>query len=139
MDIIAKARELGKLMQQDARYTNLMEATEKTENDTELQDNINKFNDVRTQISLESAKPERDAEKLEELNIEFRKVYTEIVASQTMQAYNSAKAGMEEMLSQINAVVMGAANGQNPDEIDENAAGCGGDCSGCGGGCGCGQ
>lgn len=132
MDIIAKARELGHAIQADERYKRLQAAAKTTESDEVLQANIEKFNDIRTEISYETGKPERDAEKIAELDKSFRAVYTEIVGSESMREYNEAKEGTGELLSMINTIISGSMGGANPDEIDETA-GCEGDCGSCGG------
>ena len=60
MDIITKARELGKLLQQEESYIRLQEVQTKADADTELQSLIGEFNLKRMSINNEASKKERD-------------------------------------------------------------------------------
>ena len=56
MDVIAKARELGAALQQDERYTKLMEAQKANEADTALNELIAKIQLVQMSFQHEAAK-----------------------------------------------------------------------------------
>ena len=119
MDIIAQARELAKEIQKDERYLALQLAQQQNDEDKELGAAIGKFNLVRMN-----------------LNAEMRTLYAEIMKSPHMLAFSAAKDEVDKLANQINTILMMAINGEDPDEIDVSAAGCGGNCSSCSG---CGQ
>ena len=61
MDVIAKARELGAALQQDERYTKLMEAQKANEADTALNELIAKIQLVQMSFQHEAAKEDKNA------------------------------------------------------------------------------
>ncbi|MCH5300229.1 MAG: YlbF family regulator [Ruminococcus sp.] len=132
MDIIEKARELGKLIQQEETYIKLHEAQEKADADTELQDLIGEFNLKRISINNEASKTEKDQEKLQALNQEMRAVYAKIMQNENMIAYNEAKDKFDVIANRVNAIVNNSINGEDPETTDFSA-GCSGSCSTCGG------
>ncbi len=132
MDIIEKARELGKLIQQEETYIKLHEAQEKADADTELQDLIGEFNLKRISINNEASKTEKDQEKLQALNQEMRAVYAKIMQNENMIAYNEAKDKFDIIANRVTAIVNNSINGEDPETTDFSA-GCSGSCSTCGG------
>lgn len=133
MDVINTARELGKAIQADDRYKRITEAQKKSDADKGLQDAIGAFNLKRTQLNAEVQKSEKDAEKIKEMDAELKQMYAKIFENPNMIEFTEAKAGMDEMISEINKIVGGSASGENPDDIDPSASDCGGDCGGCAG------
>ena len=77
--------------------------------------------------------PDTD-EKAEEkeLNEELRAVYTKIMSCKAMLDYNTAKAGLDAMLNDINSVIMQCAMGADPETCEPEHA-CSGSCESCGG------
>ena len=67
MDIIEKARELGRLIQEEDSYKKLQDAQNNADADMELQRLIGEFNLKRMSINNEASKKERDQEKLSKL------------------------------------------------------------------------
>lgn len=135
MDVLQMTRELGKAIQQDDLYLQYTLAQQASDNDEELQTMIGQFNLLRTQINQEMVKPEKDTMKIDELNKQLQENYQSIMKKPNMIAFNAAKQGLDVLMNHINAVLTGSLNGDNPDEIDVEAA-CAGDCSACGGSCG---
>ncbi len=132
MDIIEKARELGKLIQQEETYIKLHEAQEKADADTELQDLIGEFNLKRISINNEASKTEKNQEKMQALNQEMRAVYAQIMQNKNMIAYNEAKEKFDVVVNRVTAIVNNSINGEDPETTDFSA-GCSGSCSTCGG------
>ena len=132
MDIIEKARELGKLIQQEETYIKLHEAQEKADADTELQDLIGEFNLKRISINNEASKTEKNQEKMQALNQEMRAVYAKIMQNENMIAYNEAKDKFDIIANRVTAIVNNSINGEDPETTDFSA-GCSGSCSTCGG------
>ena len=88
MDIIEKARELGRLIQEEDSYKKLQDAQKNADADMELQRLIGEFNLKRMSINNEASKKERDQEKLSKLNTEMREAYSQIMSNENMIAYN---------------------------------------------------
>ena len=131
-NVIEKTRELGKLIQQDARYKAYVAAREKNDSDPELQKMISEFNDLRTELAGEMAKDDKDAEKLTQLDDDIKNLYGSIMGSELMMEFEAAKAEMDSMLSQINTVITQCANGEDPDTCPVTT-GCTGSCDSCAG------
>ncbi|MCL2034024.1 MAG: YlbF family regulator [Oscillospiraceae bacterium] len=131
MDVISAARELGKTIQADERYKRIVATQEKNDADKDLQDAIGAFNLQRTQLNLEVQKPEKDTEKIKELDAELKEMYQKIFENENMKAFSAAKSDMEEMIGHINMIISGSASGQDPDLIDPSAASCASGCGGC--------
>ena len=130
--VIEMTRELGKLIQQDARYKAYVAAREKNDNDPELQKMIGEFNDLRVELAGEMAKDDKDAEKLTQLDDDIKNLYGSIMGSELMMEFEAAKAEMDSMLSQINTVITQCANGEDP-ETCPVTTGCTGSCDSCAG------
>ena len=130
--VIEMTRELGKLIQQDARYKAYVAAREKNDNDPELQKMISEFNDLRVELAGEMSKDDKDAEKLTQLDDDIKTLYGSIMGSELMMEFEAAKAEMDSMLSQINTVITQCANGEDPDTCPVTT-GCTGSCESCAG------
>lgn len=134
MDIIKMTRELGKAIQADERYTEYYKAKKIYENDEELQNLIGEFNIKRANLNMEISKPDKDDEKLKELDSAIKELYAQIMANPSMVAFNNAKNNMDNMLTQINTVITMCANGEDPDTCPVSM-GCSPDgcasCNGC--------
>ncbi|WP_044976489.1 YlbF family regulator [Ruminococcus sp. HUN007] len=131
-NIIEKTRELGKLIQQDARYKAYVAAREKNDNDPALQKMIGEFEEMRTELAAEMTKDDKDTEKLKQLDEDIKTLYGNIMGSELMMEFETAKAAMDTMLSQINTVITQCANGEDPDTCPVTT-GCTGSCESCAG------
>lgn len=132
--IIEKARELGRLIQRDERFIRFMQAENKSNMDEKLQEMIAEFNAKRMELNQEITSDNRDGEKINALNAQVREMYTQIMGREVMLEYQAAKQDMDSLMSFVNQILTGSANGEDPDEIEENA-GCTGSCSSCSGCC----
>lgn len=133
MDVIAKARELGKLIQEDERYSAYLAAKENNDKDEELQKLISEFNAKRYELNMEMSKEDKDSEKLKELDGVIKNLYGEIMVNPNMAEFNAAKNAMDGMLSEINNVITASANGEDPETCPSKPTGCSGSCASCGG------
>ncbi len=133
MDVIEKARELGKLIQADERYKAYVDAKEKNDKDDELQKLINTFTAKRYELNMEMSKTDKDAEKLKELDGVIKNIYGEIMVNPSMAEFNIAKNAMDGMLSEINNIITASANGEDPETCPSKPSGCPGSCESCGG------
>ena len=132
MTIIEMAREMGKLIQEADEYKALMEARTASDNDEELQKQIGEFNLVRMKMEIESSKPEPDQDKVNALNEQLMSIYTSVMESENMVAFNKAKDVVDHLMNHVTAILTAAVNGEDPATYDPDAA-CTGDCCSCGG------
>ena len=73
------------------RYLELDAARRENDNDQELQGLIGEFNLKRLDLNNESAKPEPDTAHVADLNQQVNDLYTQIMSSEGMVRYNTAK------------------------------------------------
>ena len=132
MDIIEKARELGRLSQEEDSYKKLQDAQKNADADMELQRLIGEFNLKRMSINNEASKKERDQEKLSKLNTEMREAYSQIMSNENMIAYNDAKAAFDVVANRVLAIVQQSAEGAAPEPADYSQSSCSGRCASCG-------
>lgn len=133
MDIIEKARELGKLIQQEESYTALQKAQAEADADMELQNLIGDFNIKRMSINNEASKKDKDSDKLALLNSQMREDYSKIMSNKNMIAYNEAKDAFDMVANRVLAIVQQSAEGADPETADYSTSSCSGSCSTCGG------
>ena len=132
MDIIAMARKLGAMLQQDDRYTAYHLAKQANDQDEDLQKLIGEFNLKRMELNAEMSKPDKDREKLTALDGKIKELYGQIMANKNMVVFNNVKNAMDELLSQINMIITMSANGEDPATCSVEHS-CGGNCRSCGG------
>ena len=133
MDIIEKARELGKLIQQEESYIALQKAQADADADMELQNLIGDFNMKRMSINNEASKKDKDSDKLALLNSQMREDYSKIMSNKNMIAYNEAKDAFDMVANRVLAIVQQSAEGAVPETADYSTSSCSGSCSTCGG------
>lgn len=133
MDIIEKARELGKLIQQEESYIALQKAQADADADMDLQNLIGDFNMKRMSINNEASKKDKDSEKLALLNSQMREDYSKIMSNKNMIAYNEAKDAFDVIANRVLAIVQQSAEGADPKTADYSTSSCSGSCSTCGG------
>jgi len=123
MDCIDLFKKAAAAMQTDPRYLELDAARRENDNDQELQGLIGEFNLKRLDLNNERA----------ELNQQVNDLYTQIMSSEGMVRYNTAKKECEAMVSHIDAIINMAMNGGDPMTVQAPTGGCTGSCSTCGG------
>ena len=133
MDIIEKARELGKLIQQEESYIALQKAQADADGDMDLQNLIGDFNMKRMSINNEASKKDKDSDKLALLNSQMREDYSKIMSNKNMIAYNEAKDAFDMVANRVLAIVQQSAEGADPETADYSTSSCSGSCSTCGG------
>ena len=132
MDIIEQVRELGRSLQADESYIKMKEAEKAADADTELQELIKEFNLKRLSINTENAKAQKDPERIQKLNTEMQKVYSDIMSNENMVAYNEAKQKFDTLSVRVNTILQNRIAGEDPDTTDFDAS-CTGSCATCGG------
>ncbi len=134
MDLIAKTRELGALLQQDERYLKLMEAQKANEADTALNELISKIQLLQMSFQHEASKEDRDEAKLQEYDKEFGEIYAQIMDNENMKAYEAARQEVDELMTYLTGILGLCLQGADPATCEpEHEHECGGECSTCGG------
>ncbi len=132
MDVIKSARELGKAIQQDERFIRYAKAKLANDNDADLQAAIGNFNIKRMELEKAAGEENKDDAVVKTLNEELRTIYGEIMSSEPMVEYNTAKALLDQMMNEVNIVLSKSLDGEDPDTLTVES-GCTGSCSTCGG------
>ncbi len=134
---ITMFQEAALQLQNEETYKKIMSARQANDEDKNLQQLIGQFNALRIDLNKEMANAgDKNQEKVDELNQKINDLYTDIMESEAMIAYNEAKDEMEQKISHIQAIIDEALNGGDPMSITEPPApsSCGPDgCSGCSG------
>ena len=93
------------------------------------------FNLARIDLNSELSKSaDKDQDKVNELNVKVNQLYNDIMANESMAAYNEAKAELESVMNYVNAIINTAVNGGDPMTVEEpQQGGCSGSCASCSG------
>lgn len=132
MDVLTATRNLGKSLQEDARFIEYAKNKLALDKDETIQNLVGEFNIARMNVERIGSEENRDEEKFREANLELRKIYDTIMENETMKAYNESKEKVDKMLSDIVTIVHMCAEGADP-ETCEAPQGCTGSCSSCSG------
>ena len=133
MDCIDLFKKAAMALQTDPRYLELDAARRENDMDQELQNLIGEFNLARLDLNNETTKISPDHERVANLNKRVNDLYSQIMASEGMVRYNTAKAECEALVSHIDAIINTAMNGGDPMTVNPPQGGCTGSCATCGG------
>jgi len=136
MEVILKARELGKAIQESKEYIEMEEARKRSDANTELQERISDFNLKKIALNREVNREDKNSDKIAQCDRELREAYMKIMEIDDMTAYSNAKQAVDKMMQKVQLLIDLTLMGNDPEtvEIPENM-GCSGNCSDCGGGC----
>lgn len=132
MDMIEMARELGKALQTDDRYIAYMLAKQVNDADEELQNDIDSFEKMRYDLSMELTKENKDTDRVKELDDNIKETYNKIMSNKNMIVFSAAQKSLEQLVGNIQEIITMSANGEDPATC-EPASGCTGSCATCGG------
>lgn len=132
MDLILKAREMGKGIQASNEYQDFVKARIANDNDEQLQELINQFNLLKVQLTTIMGQEEKDEQKVAELDGQLKATYQDIMANENMNNFNNARQAMDAMMNNVNTILKLCVNGEDPDTCEVPDA-CGGSCSSCSG------
>lgn len=133
MDVMELTRELGKAIQQDDRYIAYTLAKKVNDEDAELQKDIERFTELRNQVSAAMTSENLDKDNLVELDKEMKEVYQKIMSNTNMVVFQSAQTNLENLITNIQQIISLCANGEDPETYQPQTSGCTGSCSTCGG------
>ena len=132
MDMVTKARELGKAIQSDEKYLAFAAAKTANDKDEALQGMIGEFNLKRIELSR-LMNEESESEKAAVLDSEIKELYVKIMANENMVRYQAAKKELDNALSGIMNIIDLSIKGEDPETAPATVSSCGGNCSGCSG------
>lgn len=132
MDMIEMARELGKALQTDDRYIAYMLAKQVNDADEELQKDIDSFEKMRYDLSMELTKENKDTDRVKELDDNIKETYNKIMSNKNMIVFSAAQKSLEQLVGNIQEIITMSANGEDPATC-EPSSGCTGSCATCGG------
>ncbi|MBQ6897079.1 MAG: YlbF family regulator [Oscillospiraceae bacterium] len=132
-DFITEFKKLCAQLQKEDVLVYLAQAKAMVDKDQELQEMIGKFNLAKYNLNAEMMNPEADDEKLNKLDLELNTLYEEIMANETMVAYNDAAADVDHLTKHIQAIITTTVNGGDPMTVELPEGGCTGSCSSCSG------
>ncbi len=133
MDIIEKARELGKLIQEDQRYIKTKEAQKQVDDDEVLQNLIGEFNLKKLNINNETMKQNKDQEKIKSLDKELSDIYQKINSNEKILKYESTANELNKLVNHVCTIITQSSQGEDPYSIDVTRQGCSGNCASCSG------
>ena len=126
------ARELGKALQTDDRYIAYMLAKQVNDADEELQKDIDSFEKMRYDLSMELTKENKDTDRVKELDDNIKETYNKIMSNKNMIVFSAAQKSLEQLVGNIQEIITMSANGEDPATC-EPSSGCTGSCATCGG------
>ncbi len=133
-EVIELARELGTAIQRDETYIDYKIKQQNVECDENLQKMMKDFNSKKSEINLEISKENTDQNKIDKLNEEINKLYTDVMQDETMTVYQEAKQKFENVLRSITLIINRASLGDDPKTINiEESEACSGSCQSCSG------
>lgn len=133
MELEKMARELGAAIQKDQVYLDFEAARKANDADEELNALMGKIRLIQLSYQQEASKDEPDEQKMEGYNKEFQGVYTQIMANENMQRFESARQAVDEMMNHLTGILAMCVNGEDPATCDPAAHNCGGECASCSG------
>ena len=136
MDVIAKARELGALLQQDERYTAFVAAQKASEEDTELNELLARIQLIQMSFQHEAQKEDKNEQKLQAYEEEFMGLREKIMNNENMKTYEAARNEIDEMMNYIVGLLTECIKGEDPETCEPpQEHSCSGNCSSCGSDC----
>ena len=134
MSIESALRELGKEIQKDERFIALQAAAKVNDADENLQQQMQEMQLISLKYQQEAEKGEEASQEgIQELQEDYQKLYTEIMAGENMQSYSSAASEMEKMAQYISGMIGLFFDGQDPETCEIPDESCTHNCSTCGG------
>ncbi len=134
MDVIELTRQLGAAIQADERYAKFADAKAATEANAEIQDMMKKIEEIRTAYQAAAMSETPDEKLMEKLDKDFQNVYTALMVTDGMSAYDSASQELDGMMNYIMQLLYLCVNGEDPKTCEPPTDHeCGGECSHCSG------
>lgn len=135
MDAVEQAvRALGRAIQEDSRYRDFQAAKTANDADPSLQEAIRRYHlkEVAYQQEQQRFDDQQDEQALEEMELQVRQAYFDIMQNPHMVAYDAAKQELDEMVQNVESILRLCVMGEDPDTCMPNKNSCSGTCGTCG-------
>lgn len=127
MDYVEAATQLGEAIAESGEFIKFRETERAVLGDGKAQQLIQEFRQMQSDMVAASRKEDISKEDLEKVRDTLLEKQDELNAYEVTKSYFDARQGFEVMMKTVNDILQYYIDGQ------ENAEGCGGDCSGCSG------
>ena len=133
--ILTAAQNLGVLLRESEEFTLMQEKEVDALLDNELQGQYREYALSRQNLQEAEMQPERDEDAIEKLRMEITRLESELSQGETLNALNTARAGFDRLMQQVNSVLEEVLNPRDEEEEAFMGGGCGssGGCAGCSG------
>lgn len=126
MNIMDKARELGRLIADSEEMLNLKESEAEIEQDDKSRRLMSEYKALQRELAR-ATQEKRDKTVLRDLNQRLDDKYTEITSHDVTGRYLTAKSIFDSFVNQVNHVIIYSITGEEPCSHDK--------CGSCSGGC----
>ncbi len=126
VEIIEKAKELGKLLKDSDIVKEYNLAKTAYEQNSEIQDLLGKFNIHKMSMTMLAKQENPDEEKIECHEKQIEEIYAKIMESSLMVDFQEKSQRVETIIGNINSILNLYITG-------DSTSGCSGSCSTCGG------
>lgn len=126
MNIMDKARELGRLIADSEEMLNLKESEAEIEQDDKSRRLMSEYKALQRELAR-ATQEKRDKTVLRDLNQRLDDKYTEITGHDVTGRYLTAKSIFDSFVNQVNHVIIYSITGEEPCSHDK--------CGSCSGGC----
>lgn len=127
MDYVEAATQLGEAIAESGEFLNFRETERAVMADSKAQQLIQEFRQMQSDMVTASRQENVTKEDLEKIRDTLLEKQNELDTYEVTKKYFDARQGFEVMMKTINDILQYYIDGQ------ENAEGCGGNCSGCSG------
>ncbi len=135
--ILSAAQQLGILLRESEEFTTMQEREVDALLDNELQGQYREYALARQSLQEAEMQPERDEDSIVQFRMEISRLESELSQGETLISLNTARAGFDRLMQQVNTVLEEVLNPKDEEEEAFMGAGCG-TASGCDGCSGCG-
>lgn len=133
MNLEQMTRQLGAELQKDERYLAYHKAIKANEEDTGLNELMNKVQLVHMSYQHEASKEDKNEDKLDAYEKEFGELYDQVRANPNMAVFEKARDDLDALMKYITGIISLSAQGENPETCEPDTHNCGGECGECSG------
>ena len=114
MDVIEMTRKLGVTIQEDNRFKTMQAAETAMDADEELQAISAEMDALQTQFNMLQMEQSTDEAQMEKLSKDFELKYRELMANETMAAFNVARGEVDALMNDVMQILYLSVNGEDP-------------------------
>lgn len=132
--ILEKARELGIALSESDEFINMTRTREAMEADQALMDELNEYNALHESLAQMLALDGDNQSAIQESSRDLERLHESLLANETFMAMLEAQGEFQQLMKRVNAVIgmcIGADNGSDSSQRDEQEGGCSGSCEHC--------